>query len=309
MNALPVTEIEALLKAALGAQVRLLDSRVANRQHDYCVILARLSHPDLHVVIKLAGPEAQMAGQFDRTAAVHRLAAQSTTLPMPQTIAVDVSMRQWPWRYLIRTALPGTEFAALRSQMNEVELTSAYRQIGDAVGQLHAIQFTTFGEIDGHGRVARPDPSCLAALQRRASKLIISPRLQDAFLAALEQRAGLFDGVTYSGLCHEDLHSYNILFDRQDGEWRLSAILDFDKAWAGSPETDLARLEIWRGMTSPEFWAAYRALLPLAEAYPQRRPLYQLLWCLEYADPKPQHLVDTRRVCLELGIPVIDSFD
>ena len=193
--------------------------------------------------------------------------------------------------------------------MDQAELARAYRQIGDAVGQLHNIQFPAFGEIDALGQVSQPDPSCLAALRRRAVKIIQKPRLQEAFLAALEQRAGCFEGVSYSGLCHEDLHGYNILFHQQDGEWRLSAILDFDKAWAGSPETDLGRLEIWRGMTSPEFWAAYRALRPLEEGYAQRRPLYQLLWCLEYADPKLQHLADTRRVCKELSVPVIEVFD
>jgi hypothetical protein len=31
---------------------------------------------------------------------------------------------------------------------------------------------------------------------------------------------------------------------------RLATIQDFEKAWAGHSETDLARLEFWRGMTS-----------------------------------------------------------
>jgi fructosamine-3-kinase len=187
-------------------------------------------------------------------------------------------------------------------------LAHAYRQIGNAVGQLHCIEFPAFGEIDACSQVAQPDLSCLAALQRRAVKLIRKPRLQVAFLDALEQRAGWFDSIKYSGLCHEDLHGYNILFNRQGGKWHLAAILDFDKAWAGSPETDLARLEIWSGMTSSEFWTAYRGLRQLEDGYLQRRPVYQLLWCLEFARSTPEHLADTRQVCQELGIPVIESF-
>ena len=302
-------EIEPLLKAALGSQTRLVSCQFANRQTDYCVVLARLERPDLEVVIKLAGPQADMAGQFDRTARLHELAAKRTTIPMPETIAVDVTLQAWPWRYLIRTALPGTEWAAVRSQMSAAEQASAYRQIGEAAAQLHQIGFPAFGEIDADCRVAQPGASCLSALEQHAARILPNPRLLEAFLAALAKRARWFEQAQGASLCHEDLHGYNILFNQQAGQWHLSAILDFDKAWAGHAETDLARLEIWRGMTSPDFWAAYRALRPVEEGYLQRRPVYQLLWCLEYARTTRQHLADTRRVCQELGELVIESFD
>ena len=91
------------------------------------------------------------------------------------------------------------------------------------------------------------------------------------------------------------------------GEWRLATILDFDKAWAGHAETDLARLEFWKGMTSPAFLGGVSPVEPLDADYLQRRPIYQLLWCLEYAPSTPQHLADTRRVFHELGIPVVET--
>jgi hypothetical protein len=101
-------EIEALLKATMGSQVELLDYQVAKRGRDYWVMLARLRHPAMEIVIKLAGPEAEMACQFDRTVTIQRLVASSTTIPMPEVIAVDISGQEWPWRYLIYAALPRT---------------------------------------------------------------------------------------------------------------------------------------------------------------------------------------------------------
>jgi fructosamine-3-kinase len=302
-------EIAPLLQSAVGKQARLDDCRVINEDEDYWVLFIRLSHPDIDVVLKLAGPKARMASQFDRTAAIHELVAQKTTIPMPETIAVDVSREKWPWRYLIRAYLPGTEWIYLCNQMTKLELAGAYRQIGEAIGQLHRIAFPAFGELDSLGQVVNPDPDCLSALTRHAAHIIRSPRLLEAFLAALERRAAWFNGVAKSRLCHEDLHGYNILFSRVAGEWRLATILDFDKAWAGHIETDLARLELWTGMTSPDFWEMYSRLSQVDADYHQRRPIYQLLWCLEYARSTPQHLADTRRVCCELGIPVIDAFD
>jgi aminoglycoside phosphotransferase (APT) family kinase protein len=300
-------EIELLLQAAIGVQTRLVDCQVAKQGQDYCVLLARLRKPKLEVVVKLAGPGAKMASQFDRTVSIHQMVAKGTDIPLPEIIAADISYQKWPWRYLISTYLPGKEWATIQSQMDPADLRNAYRQLGKAIGQLHCIAFPSIGEINASGQVEQPDPSCLSALRRRALKLIRSPRLQYAFLVALEQRSDCFERVAESRLCHEDLHGYNILFAHLAGEWRLATILDFDKAWAGPPETDLARLELWKGMTSPDFWAAYRLYRSLEDGYVQRRPVYQLLWCLEYASQTQEHLIDTQRVCQELGIPVLHS--
>jgi Ser/Thr protein kinase RdoA (MazF antagonist) len=302
-------ELEALLQAVLGSRCRLVECRLVNCQPDYRVFSARLNHPDLAVIVKLAGPAAQMASQFEHTVAIQKLVADSTTIPMPETLAVDASLQTWPWLYLIYTRLPGIEWYTLRPQLDEAALTSCYQQIGEAVGQLHSIRFPAFGAIDGNCQVAQPEPNCLPALSRHAARIIRSPRLQEAFQAALQNRSQWFEYLVDSRLCHEDLHGYNILFDQPSGEWRLVTILDFDKAWAGPAESDLARMEFWRGMTSPPFWTAYQALQPVPSGYAQRKPLYQLLWCLEFARPTRQHLADTRRVCRELDIPIIKDFD
>ncbi|MBN2004561.1 MAG: aminoglycoside phosphotransferase family protein [Anaerolineae bacterium] len=297
-----------LLRQTFGAKVELHDYRIGNQHHDYLVLLAQLQHPSVRVVIKLAGPEAPLACPFDRTAMLHKLVATHTTVPMPEVLAVNVSYRDWPWRYFIKTHIPGVEWAAVRPQLDEGALSGAYRQIGDAVAQLHSIHFPMFGELVVDGSV-RGDGSFLVALAERVRHSVQSVRLRDLFFAALERRRDLFMGVRQAGLCHEDLHKYNLLFQQQQGQWRLATILDFDKAWAGHHESDLARLELWEGTVSETFWQSYEALCPLDPLYTQRRPLYQFLWCLEYAQPTTEHLADTQRLCAELGLPPLERFD
>jgi fructosamine-3-kinase len=188
------------------------------------------------------------------------------------------------------------------------ELADAYGQMGRAVAQIHAINFPFFGEFYNDGSIQDGEPF-LSALEARSHLFVRSERLRDLFLSVLDQNEQLFRDVPTPSLCHEDLHAYNILFERQSGGWRLATILDFDKAWAGHNEIDLARLDFWRGMVSPDFWLAYKATHAIDDLYLQRRPIYQLLWCLEFAKPISQHLADTRRVCTELGLPPIDRFD
>jgi Ser/Thr protein kinase RdoA (MazF antagonist) len=305
---IPYDLLLQLLKQTFGTKVEWISHQVANRHHDYLVLRIQLCHPSLRVVVKLAGPQAPMICPFDRTAMVHHLVATHTAIPMSEVLAVDVSYRNWPWRYLIKTYIPGLEWAVVRPYLSGGELSNAYQQIGEAVAQLHAIRFPTFGELAADGSV-RGDGTYLAALIEYAGGSIKSRRLRELFHSGLEKWRHLFLDVRDAGLCHQDLHKHNIVFQVRQGQWHLATILDFDKAWAGHRETDLARLELWRGMTPKEFWRAYGAICPIEPLYKERRPIYQLLWCLEYARPTAEHLADTRRLCEELGLPGLDRFE
>ena len=297
-----------LLQQTFGSKVELLDYKIGNQHHDYLVLLVQLRRPSIEVVIKLAGPEAPLACPFERTAMLHRLVATRTTIPMPEVLAVNLSYQTWPWRYFIKTYIPGQEWAVVQQQMHGKELSNAYHQMGNAVAQLHLIHFPRFGELAVEGDV-QGDKPYFTTLTEHAQHSIKNAHLRDLFLSVLEKQRPLFLDVRQASLCHEDLHKHNILFQHWQGQWRLATILDFDKAWAGHHETDLARLELWKGMMSDEFWWSYEAICSIAPLYKQRRPIYQLLWCLEYAQPTAEHLADTQRLCAELGLPCLEWFE
>jgi fructosamine-3-kinase len=296
-----------LLRQTFGSKVELVDTKVANHHKDYVVLIATLRFPSLEVVVKLAGPQAPYPYPFDRTAMFHRLVATQTVIPMPDIFAVDVSYKEWPWRYLIKTYVPGQEWVDAQLQMDRQELRDAYQQIGQAVAELHLIAFPSFGEVEPDGTVLSKD-GYLVALAERAHLRIANSRHAALFMHVVNDHAELFSDISQARLCHEDLHGYNILFRRIEGRWRLATILDFDKAWAGHQESDLARLDLWTGMAGEGFWPAYTAVCPVADTYARRRPIYQLFWCLEYAERSPGHLADTRRVCEQIGIPPVVDF-
>ncbi len=291
-----------LLQHACGATYTVSDYRTVRVGVEYAVVVARLTRPPGRVVVKLAGPGASIACPFDRTAAIIELVRARTDVTTPEVLAADVSYRAWPWRYLVTTCLSGTTWIALRPRLDEAALHSARRELGQAVAALHSIRFPAYGEIGADGVVAE-GASCLAALAARAERRVADAEHAALFRAVLAERAELFAGVEGAALTHEDLNPGNILVQRRGGRLRL-ALLDFDSAWAGNPESDLARLELW-GLADDAFREAYDAVRPAAAGYAQRRPIYQLLWCLEYARPSPRHLADTARVCAELGIAPI----
>ncbi len=297
-----------LLRHTFGSHVELVGYSIGNQRPDYIVLLADLARPTVRIAIKLAGPNASSVYPFDRAAMLHTLVQAQTTIPMPDIIAVDTSYQRWPWRYLIKTYIPGQEWIRVRSHLNPHELQTAYQQLGHAIAQLHTIHFPTFGELTVDGRV-QGSTEFVAALTQRAHISIQSPYLRQVFSEVVTRYEHLFSDLCPAHLCHEDLHGHNILMHRQKGQWRIATILDFDKAWAGHHETDLARLDLWTGMIGTGFWDAYKSVLPVAPLYLQRRPIYQLLWCFEYAASTPKHLADTQRVCRQLGITPIEQFE
>jgi aminoglycoside phosphotransferase (APT) family kinase protein len=301
-------QLRLLLKEIFGSKTELLDYRISKRRHDYLVLVARLGPPTLEVVLKLAGPEAHLRSPFERTAMLHQLIARRTTLRIAEVLAVDTSYQTVPWRYFVMTYVPGQTWSQVRGKLTSQELEAAFGQLGRAVAELHAICFSAFGEVNTTGTV-EANGSLFAALQMRAQQGIQRLPLRQLFLSVLEQHAALFAQTREASLCHEDLHGHNLLFDRCAGTWQLAAILDFEKAWAGPAEADLARLELWQGMTSPAFWQAYQASHAIAPEYTQRRLIHQLFWCLEYARPTAEHTANTERVCRALEIVWSGRFD
>lgn len=301
----PQETIEALLRGVFGSQTRIEGVAISKQDLDYWVLTVQLGHPHLEVMVKLAGPQAALACPFERTAALLRRVAATTTVPVVSMIAADTSYRDWPWRYCIYERAPGLPWGELRERLTPEEQADARRQLGQAVAQLHSVRFEAFGELTDDAQV-QAAPAYLAALEARAALRITAGPLRDTFLAALERYADWFSDVTEARLTHEDLHGWNVLFAQQGGRWQLTGIVDFDKAWAGHAESDLARLEFWDGMTDAAFWESYTALQPVEPRFAQRQLIYQLFWCLEFARATPRHLADTRRVVAELGLPPVE---
>jgi fructosamine-3-kinase len=303
----PENLLPQLIGQVWGSKATISQSSVLNQQEDYLVVILDLHSPSGKVVVKLAGPAAQYLCPFDRTASILKQVASRTTILMPDVLAVDVSYQKWPWRYLILSYLDGEEWATAREKMSGAQQQCAYSQIGDAVGQLHSIHHPYFGELSPDGTI-HSGKIFKDALADRANLIIKSPRSLDLFLSVLDRDSHLFKDVDQASLCHEDLHRYNILFEQNREVWQLKTILDFDKVWAGHSESDLARLNLWTGMTSPEFWAAYQRFHPIDDSFQQRQLIYQLLWCLEFAQTDAGHLADTRRICESLGIVFSGKF-
>jgi len=298
--------VRDVVRQALGSGVRVQLDASYVRRDNYVVAAVTTEHPSLHLVVKLEQPGERPNRHLDVMATIAQLVRRRTSVPTFEVVAVDVSRRTWPWEYLIVTQLPGMTWAEVYPRLDQPARAAAQHQIGQAAAGLHALRFDAFGQLDADGSVI-DGATAVPALVRRAQQRLTTPRYRAVMLDVLHTRAFLFTDSVVPTLCHEDLNPHNLVFEMRDGQPHLSGILDFESAWASTGESDLARLEFWRQTAGSAIREGYTNVAPLADGYLARRPVLQLLWCLEFAElhASPQHQADTDRVCAELGIAPI----
>jgi Ser/Thr protein kinase RdoA (MazF antagonist) len=290
--------VDASVRLATGSQVKHFD--VLRQDLDYWIVAADTGAGDA-LVIKLAAPSASVPS-FAAAKAKHDLVRGSVEIPMSQMLAGDDSCMVLPFRYSVQTKLFGEEWFTRRGQLDDPTRDRALAALGDVIGRLHTPIMMGFGALPG-----AEGSDGFGAICERSMSIIRQLQLRDGFLELLMRHERLWSGLVEPGITHDDLHGFNILF-HPDRPTEVSGILDFDKAWSGPVESDLARMELWRGMTGRTFIEAYRARVPELSGYADRRPFYQLLWCLEFAQNTAEHLGTTNELALRLGMAPIEGF-
>lgn len=287
--------------AALGTDARIVRVTPLQDIGHAVTLLVAVDKQPRQLVMKVADRGMAPAVDFSRTASVAEL-ARAAGAPVPLVVAAGTSVRSGDWQYLLREHVDGMEWSAVRPRLDDEQLASAHRQIATSVLALQSVRFDGFGELSAD---ARPTGvGLIPALRTRAELRIVDGRRRELFAAVLEREAAAFQGVATPTLCHDDLHHRNVVFDQDGDHWALAGLLDWDKAWAGPAESDVARMAFWDDMTGPGFWEVYRASVPEASGHARRTLVHQLLWCLEYEHDSPRHVADTVAVGRRLGLDV-----
>jgi aminoglycoside phosphotransferase (APT) family kinase protein len=288
------------VQAVLGSENRVTRVELLQAGREQSVLRLTLSQPLRRLVLKVAGSGTSRV-DFERTAKVMSL-ARAAGVPVATVLAVDTSYRNGPWSYLLQEHVDGVEWRRLRPHLAPEEVRAAHRDIATAVVAMQSLRFTSFGELNAAGQPAGED--LLSALHRRAQLRVADPGRRATFMDLLDRKSSLFANQMRSTLCHDDLQHTNLIFRAGRAGWQLAAVLDWDKAWAGPPESDIARMSFWDDMTGAGFWEVYEAAAPPAEGRSERALVYQLLWCLEYPVSTPRHRADTASVCRRLGVEI-----
>jgi aminoglycoside phosphotransferase (APT) family kinase protein len=256
-------------------------------------VAVRITLPGRRLLLKTT---ADPAVDFARTAAVMEL-ARASGVPVPEVLAARTGTVGQPG-HLLQLHVEGYPWREVSGTLGDDDLGAVQRRLAEMLLAVQTISFAGFGELDAAAR--SPGVDLVTALQKRAELRVADSTLRDRFCTLLDREARLFEGGTAT-LAHDDLHHGNVLVTPDGGNWRLAGVIDWDKAWAGPAESDLARMAFWDDMTGQGFWDVYRAAVPEADGWPRRALVHQLLWCLEYPAPTERHRADTAAVAQAVG--------
>jgi aminoglycoside phosphotransferase (APT) family kinase protein len=108
------------------------------------------------------------------------------------------------------------------------------REMGVMLAKIHAITFSTAGDIQ-HNRIVPQDPHIfLGELYQAADKFQEQGLLEPAEVLLFKSlKMPQTDGIS---LCHSDYHTVQCVV--QNG--KITAIVDWESAWSGNPLIDLA---------------------------------------------------------------------
>jgi aminoglycoside phosphotransferase (APT) family kinase protein len=300
-----VAEIRDIVRGLTGTAAPIEIVRWYLDSDSYAIVAVKTSRPALRLIVKLELPGRVRDRRFESVAAVARLVRAQTSVPTFEVVACDVTRSKWPWNVLIVNELRGSTWAELHPRLSAAEQAPGQRLIGRAAAELHMLQFAAFGPIEGDGSVTNLG-GAMRALEARATQRIKAAEHRDRMLQVLERYKTAFATVQQPRLVHDDLNPYNLLFDVRDGNLVVTGVLDFESAWAGVAESDLARLDLWRLTRGTALRQGYSEIsaIPDDKAATVRQLVLQLLWCLEYADEhrSAAHQADTDDVCAKLGM-------
>lgn len=283
---------------ALGAGATVVGTAVLGLAPGSAVLRVRLAGSPSPLALKLVRADERPRTDLARTAAATAL-ARSVGVAVPEVLGVDPTGRVPGWQYLLQEHVVGSSWREVAPRLSEEERWRVHGEIAATLLALGSLRLPGFGQLTAGGAAAGTDLT--PALRERAA-LRVGPAAARALAEELLGRYGDRLAAAPPTLCHDDLHHDNLLVRRARGRWRLAAVLDWDHAWAGPAESDLARVALWDDMTGPGFWSVYRAAVPETDDERERLAVHQLLWCLEYDASTPRHRADTAALARRLGL-------
>jgi aminoglycoside phosphotransferase (APT) family kinase protein len=224
---------------------------------------------DVDLVLKVApDPKLQLlTHEVDlmRTEVDFNRRAGAVGVPVPDVTYADFSRTLLETDYVFLSRVPGAPLASVRESLTEHELAALRGDLAGITARLHAVTGPAFGyplrgsrSWQGSWRAsfgAMLD-DLLADARRLGSELPAAP---DRIGALMHRHDGALDAVDRPALVHFDLWDGNAFVEpAPDGGWRVTGLIDGERAFFGDPVAELVSLALFRDLAdAPEILDGY----------------------------------------------------
>ncbi len=250
--------VDRLLRPVFGNRriVDLAITKAGKANTNYRVVLAGIADP---VLIRLFTREPKSAAI---EAALHRLVAGA--VPVPDLLHVADGNPVTGHPYAVMTWMPGIHLTEALNAATQNDIRELGTAVGRVLSDIGQFRFEKAGFFDGDLSIVQE----LEADARGFRSLMcdwlfdglagerLGRRLRDEFWRFLDGSADVLN--EWKGppcLVHSDFGGSNILVRKADERWTVSAVLDWEFAFSGSPLVDIGHLLRRPAGDRPEFEA------------------------------------------------------
>jgi aminoglycoside phosphotransferase (APT) family kinase protein len=190
------------------------------------------------------------AGEFAWETERKILARVSASLPVPQILLASRGDSDFPYPYLVYRWIEGVTLNKCRRHEPPAALLSLAGPLGHVLAGVASFSFADAYESESNAVQAKP-PTIEALLTANEEMLLqglarkrIGGALADALWRRLDANAVHLSALDHAVcLVHGDLGARNILVaPAEDGDWRVSGLIDWEAAFSGSALWDVGSL-------------------------------------------------------------------
>jgi aminoglycoside phosphotransferase (APT) family kinase protein len=180
-------------------------------------------------------------------------------VPVPQVLYSDSSFSVCNYPFLVMNWVGGVQLSEMIDRKNEKIIWSAATKAGAALAEVHKMKFHDSGFFDDHlnikEHVEMNANSFIVFIEEILKKGYVTKhigvKLCSSVLNFSKEHAFLLDNPgEQNSLVHSDFNPLNILVEEEDSSIRISAILDWEYAFSGSPLMDIGNMLRYEGVTS-----------------------------------------------------------
>ncbi len=205
-------------------------------------------------------------------------------IPTPEVLGYDFSHTLLEADYFFMTSVPGVSWESVKEELTEEEKEGLMRELGNYQAILHSVDGRAFGYYK--------EDKCGFATWAEAFSSMIQDMIEDGRVrkvplpyeeirSAVLKRKELLNEIRTPKLVDFDLWAGNVLLDKKDGNWYISAIIDFERAFFGDPFADfIAAVNLYTDIgEETQFIEGYRIVeekFQVTEHDRERMKLYSL---------------------------------
>lgn len=206
---------------------------------------------------------------------VLNLFANKLEIPAPRVLYSDFSRKRFPYDFYFMEFIEGNTWNNLRESLSDNENSLISTELGKITSKINSITSKSFGyKYNQFNTWKKAFNSMMEWLYSDFDRFNVKSTIKlDSIKKIIESNQKYLEEVKEAALVHWDLWDGNVFLSKIDGEYKISGIIDCERAFWGDP---IAEANFADFSFNNDFYKGYDKDIYSTESSKIRRKLYSI---------------------------------